>query len=279
LEKRSEFLDVVENLKMYKMKVSHEVPLCLLEESKKFNDYQYFLPHLADQYPEYGEFFKRYRENGGYVIMDNSLHELGEAYDHDRLMYWVNEIKPNEFIVPDVWEDAFQTIYNAMEWSGIEMPKETTKVAVVQAKYLYEASMCVKEFKAMGYEKIAFSYGASYYNNQSNHPNKDMGKALGRIQVISFLLKIGALTQEDRVHLLGCSLPQEFGWYEDINCIETIDTSNPIMAALEFKEYSPSGLKSKPKANMNNYFDIDKDKINEELIDFNTKVFKKINRI
>ena len=26
--------------------------------------------------------------------MDNSLHELGEAYDYDRLKYWVNELKP-----------------------------------------------------------------------------------------------------------------------------------------------------------------------------------------
>ncbi len=37
--------------------------------------------------------------------MDNSLHELGEAYSTDRLMYWVNKLEPNEFIVPDVWED------------------------------------------------------------------------------------------------------------------------------------------------------------------------------
>ncbi len=34
--------------------------------------------------------------------MDNSLHELGEAYDHKRLLHWVKELEPNEFIVPDV---------------------------------------------------------------------------------------------------------------------------------------------------------------------------------
>jgi hypothetical protein len=42
---------------------------------------------------------------GRYIVMDNSLHELGEAYNSERLMHWVNEIEPNEFIVPDVWED------------------------------------------------------------------------------------------------------------------------------------------------------------------------------
>jgi hypothetical protein len=261
------------------MKVSHEVPLCLLEESKKFNNYQYFLPHLADQYPEYGEFFKRYSEEGGYVIMDNSLHELGEAYNHDRLMYWVNEIKPNEFIVPDVWENAQETINNAIDWYHDKFPKETTLVAVVQAKDLNEARHCIEAFKITGYEKIAFSYGANYYNDISKHPNKDLGKALGRLQVISSLLKEGTLLPTDRIHLLGCSVPQEFSWYKGIDCIETIDTSNPVMAALEGIEYPVSGLTEKPKANMNNYFDIDRKDVNFNLVHFNALTFKKINRI
>ena len=261
------------------MKVSHEVPLCLLEESKKFNDYQYFLPHLADEYPVYGEFFKHYSEQGGYVIMDNSLHELGEAYDHDRLMYWVNEIKPNEFIVPDVWEESTKTILNAQEWREVEMPKETTKVAVVQATDLCEARHCVDAFKLFGYRKIAFSYGASYYNSISKHPNKDLGKALGRLQVISSLFEEKTLLPTDRVHLLGCSVPQEFGWYRGIDCIETIDTSNPVMAALEGIEYPVSGLTEKPKANMNNYFDIPAEEVSVNLVHFNALTFKKINKI
>jgi hypothetical protein len=31
------------------IKVSHETPLCLLEDSRKFNDYDYCLPHLLDE--------------------------------------------------------------------------------------------------------------------------------------------------------------------------------------------------------------------------------------
>ena len=264
---------------MSKIRVSHEVPLCLLTESEKFNDYQYFLPHLADEYPEYGKYFINYKQQGGYIIMDNSLHELGEAYNHDRLMYWVNQLHPDEFIVPDVWENAQATINNANEWFYNKMPNGTTKVAVVQAKYLSEAIECVKAFKRVGYEKIAFSYGASYYNNQSLHPNPDMGKALGRIQVISAMLDLGWLKQTDRIHLLGCSVPQEFGWYKGMDCIETLDTSNPVMAALEGIEYPVSGLTEKPKANMNNYFDIDFKDVNPNLVHFNALTFKKINRI
>ena len=56
---------------------------------------------------------------GRYIIMDNSLHELGEAYDTDRLLYWVNELKPDEFIVPDVWEDYEESVVNAIDFIGI----------------------------------------------------------------------------------------------------------------------------------------------------------------
>ena len=35
------------------MKISHEVPFCLLEKSREFNDYDYCLPHLLDQNEEY----------------------------------------------------------------------------------------------------------------------------------------------------------------------------------------------------------------------------------
>ena len=89
-----------------KVKISHEVPLQLLEKSKQFNDYDYCLPHLLDQYPEYEAYFRRSKKEGRNLIMDNSLHELGEAYDTSRLLYWISELEPDEFIVPDVWENA-----------------------------------------------------------------------------------------------------------------------------------------------------------------------------
>ena len=113
------------------IKVSHEVPICMLEHSIKFNDMQYILPHLLDQNEQYQEFFYRCKEEGQYIIMDNSLHELGHAYDESRLLHWINELQPNEFIVPDVWEDKTQSIVKAREWSNIKLPKEVTKGSLI----------------------------------------------------------------------------------------------------------------------------------------------------
>ncbi len=74
-------------------------------------------------------------------------------------------------------------------------------------------------------------------------------------------------------------LPQEFGWYENCSYIESIDTSNPIMAALEGIKYEDTGLNFKPKANMNDYFDIDPKLVNLKLVLHNVETFKKINEL
>jgi len=264
---------------MKKIKISHEVPFCLLTKSREFNDYDYCLPHLMDENEEYRNFFYESKKIGRYIVMDNSLHELGEAYDSDRLIYWINEIKPDEFIVPDVWEDAKLSIGNTKQWAQVKLPEEVTKVAVVQAKNINEAEDCVQAYKNLGYKKIAFSYGASYYNEMCPHPNKDLGKAIGRYMVVYKLYSSKILTMFDRVHLLGTASPIEFGMYKDIECIESIDTSNPIMAAIGEMPYTKMGLHMKPLANMNKYQDVSIDFVNEDLIEFNVEMFKKINEL
>jgi hypothetical protein len=264
-------------MNMPKVKISHEVPFCLLEKSREFNDYDYCLPHLMDENEEYKNFFYESKKTGRYIVMDNSLHELGEAYNTERLMYWVNEIKPNEFIVPDVWEDYTASVRNAKQWSTVKLPEGVTKVAVVQAKSLHEAYLCVQSYKDFGYKKIAFSYGAQYYHDLAPHPDKDFGKAIGRFMVLSQMYEDKLLSSTDRIHLLGTASPIEFGLYKNIKCIESIDTSNPIMAGVEKRMYHQLGISPKPVANMNKYQDVSLDSLEPELIEYNVRKFREIN--
>ena len=96
------------------MKVSHEVPRCLLTASPEFNQYDYALPHLFDQDEEYLQYFKDAKKAGRYIIMDNSLHELGEAYNHDRLKHWIYELEPNETFEED--KDMLPLKYNIFRY-------------------------------------------------------------------------------------------------------------------------------------------------------------------
>lgn len=261
------------------MKVSHEVPRCLLTSQYEFNDYLYCLPHLLDEDEDYRNFFIEASEKGDYIVMDNSLHELGHAYDSKRLHYWINELQPDEFIVPDVWMDMAQTCAQAKYWKQFEYPEKTTIVAVVQGKSESDAITCYRNLKDLGYKKIAFSYGASWYNDIFPHPNKDLGKALGRIQFITRLYSSKLISDYDRIHLLGCAVPQEFGWYKGFKFVESIDTSNPVMAAIDGVAYDNAGLFEKPKANMNDNYDMYFDELDYGLVLHNTILFRRINHL
>jgi hypothetical protein len=211
--------------------------------------------------------------------MDNSLHELGHAYDTDRLMHWINELQPDEFIVPDVWEDMEASIKNAAEWIRIALPPNILKVAVVQAKSIREAAECYFKYKTLGYKKIAFSYGAAYYKEHFPHPTSAVATAVGRVSVISKLYKENIIQDTDNVHLLGCAIPQEFAHYRNMPFITTIDTSNSIMAAIEGTVYEPYGLDQKPKTKIDDVIDSKIDKVQFGKVIMNTKYFRKINGI
>ena len=256
--------------------ISHEVPRCLLTASPEFNDYDYCLPHLLDIDEEYKQYFIDARDKGRYIIMDNSLHELGKAYNHSRLLHWVKELEPNEFIVPDVWMEGHQTAAQAKYWKQFEYPENTKIIAVIQGKDKNDAYLCANLLANLGYSKLCVSYGATWYNEFFPHTNPDMGKALGRVRFVQGLLALDHL-KDVNFHLLGCSIPQEFGWYNKESRIVSIDTSNPVMAALEGIEYNDHGLDNKPKANMNDHFNLKFEEIEYGSVLFNVNKFRKIN--
>lgn len=266
------------------MKVSHELPLGLLNQSYRLNDYEYFLPHLAEQYPKYAEHFIQARKDGRYIIMDNSLHELGKAMGDAILHKWLYILEPDEFIVPDVWEDAKATIKNAALWTNKSVPKNTTKIAVAQGLSYSDINACMVSFKTMGYKKVALSYGANLFLHHGlQHPNPSYSKMMGRLWVVDKLVHDGVLIPgKDRLHLLGCSLPQEFGLHKNSSyesLIESIDTSSPIMAALEGIKYDEYGLRDKPKTNMNNSFDSHLTPQQSIYVNYNVNMFRTINNL
>lgn len=262
---------------MKKIKVSHETPFCLLEESLKFNDYQYALPHLLESNEQYRNHFLKCKEDGVEIYLDNSLHELGYAMEDEILIKWMNILQPSTFFIPDAWEDMDTSIENAERWKNIDVPEGVTKCAIVQAKNMNEAVNCFNQYIDMGYKKIAFSYGALYYNEVCPLSNNDVGKAVGRNIVVGSLCK--DLPEDIKIHLLGTAWPAEFAMYKNIPNIESIDTSNPIMAGIDLVKYDKFGIESKPIANMNKFQDISKDEIDTYLIDHNVKMFRKINNL
>ena len=92
------------------MLVSHESPISFLERSRNYNDYDYALVHLFETNPEYYSFFKVSKTLGREVLLDNSIFELGEAFDTKKFVKYIKELEPTYYVVPDVLEDSQKTM-------------------------------------------------------------------------------------------------------------------------------------------------------------------------
>lgn len=90
------------------MKIAFINPIHYLELQN--SDYHLALTHLVLKYPKYAQFYKECREKGDFVILDNSLIELGEAVEIDKVLEAAEIINPNEIVLPDVFLNKNETI-------------------------------------------------------------------------------------------------------------------------------------------------------------------------
>jgi hypothetical protein len=228
------------------MLISHESPLALLEKSREFNDYDYALVHLFQSEKNYFDFFVQSLNQGRKVILDNSVFELGEAFNAELFAQYVQALKPTEYIIPDVLENVHHTIYKAVMFKKTYPDLPGKSIGVVQGKSYDELILCYKTLDQLGVDKIAISFDYSYYREVCNHPNKWMAFTLGRVQTLTRMLNEGIINKNKPHHLLGCSLPIEFLFYrEGFEWIETMDTSSPVVHGLLNTLYEPGGLVNK----------------------------------
>jgi hypothetical protein len=257
------------------MKISHELPLGLMHNAYKWNDYDYLLPHLIDQYDQYRIFFQKSRLDKRFIICDNGLFE-GVVHTTEDLLEKINLIRPNIFIVPDAWNDSITTLVNAKSWMinyKQYIPEGVELMAVCQGKDMGELISTYQTLVDLGYTHIAFNHSSIAYQKEYTGMDHLKASMYGRMEFIRRLVQSGAIRKTYYHHLLGCSLPQEFMSYDDWKFIKSVDTSNPILVGAEGKRYSDSGITWKPKEKLEHYFEKDLSGQIEDII-FNVNRFK-----
>ena len=267
------------------MLVSHESPISMLDESRNYNDYDYALVHLFEEEPEYYNFFKVSLTLGREVLLDNSIFELGHAFDAKKFAEYVLELKPTYYVVPDVLEDSGQTMSSFHKFC-LEYPDlPGLKIGVVQGKTYQELVDCYKYMAAMA-DYIAISFDYSWYDTITESSANPATKfytlekqSRGRRRLISML-------QEDKIwdhnkphHLLGCSLASEFKHYSWEKSIRSLDTSNPVVAGIVGKRYYKGiGLLDKPSVLLADLINAELNEEQEKDILYNVDEFKNLLR-
>jgi len=262
------------------MKISHEVPISLLEASKSFNDYDYCLVHLYESNQIYRDFYRESIKLGREVLLDNSIFELGKAFESSKFIESVIDLQPTYFIIPDALEDLDQTIRQYSEWESLYrqfVPARCKSIGVVQGKTFRELLECYKFFVGK-VDKIAISFDYSCYL-----PNFLIDKSLtwyaymyGRFKFLYRLREEGLLCGQ-KLHLLGCSLPQEFSLYKDVFPeIESLDTSNPVVHGIFNIRYASTGLISKESIKLADLIQHNVTATELEVIMYNIETFRKL---
>ncbi len=230
------------------IKIAHEAPKSIFKQIQEYTDYDYALVHLFEEDPEYLQKFKDALAAGREVILDNSIFELEEAFDADRFAYWINELKPTWYIVPDSLENVKKTMSNMAEWNiryADKVPAECKKIGVVQGKTYSQIINCYEYMVNMAnVDMVAISFDYSYFQEKFPHPNKYVSWMLGRVQLLGRMVRDGVINPDVPHHLLGCGLPQEFQFYREAkyDWIYSLDTSNPVVHGLKEIYYKDQGL-------------------------------------
>jgi len=257
------------------MKISHELPLSLMQYAYEWNDYDYCLPHLLDKSQQYNLFFTKAKKDKRFIIMDNGLFE-GVTHTIEDLLSKIELLHPNIFIVPDAWNDSITTIRSAKHWM-INYSKQLKELdvelmAVCQGRDMGELISTYQTLVDLGYKHIAFNHSSIAYQ-ELGYEDPLKNQMYGRMEFIRRLVEKGTIHENYYHHLLGCSLPQEFMVYKDWKFIRSCDTSNPILVGAEGNRYQENGLTYKPKEKLAYYFEKDLSEQKEDII-FNVQKFK-----
>ena len=222
-------------------RISHETPIALLEESKKFNDYDYALVHLFSKNPDYYQFFENSLKEGRTVLLDNSAYELGRPYDEEDYRTFVELLQPTEYILPDWRDESAKNLEAIKNW---KCSCKGVKIGVVHGESYID--FC-KNYREISHhvDKIAISF-ESFFIDYANKNLLELDAV--RPVIIKTMLDSGVIDTTKPHHILGALSPTEYQHYADYEWIQSADTSNPVLHGLLGQTYKgKKGLLIKSK--------------------------------
>ena len=226
----------------------HEAPVSIFDAVQATTDGDYALVHLFEDNRAYFDKFAHAVASGRDVLLDNSLFELRTAFDAERFAYWIRELKPTWYIVPDSWKNGRETTRMFFDFVERFPDLPGKRIGVAQGHTVAEVADCYESIEPFC-DMVAFNLDFSSVFYQS-FPSTAICKSVpycvamsyGRAMVIAELWRRGVINCDKPHHLLGCGVPQEMLLYpRDWTWIRSVDTCNPVMHGLRCGQYPEGG--------------------------------------
>jgi hypothetical protein len=260
--------------------ISHEIPRCLIDEHQDFiSDYQFVLLHKILEDKDYAELVCAFAGCGEFTYLDNSCFELGESLDNDILYEWFTRLEPNYVVLPDVLGDKKRTLERSLEFINDYPDTIIHGMPVIQGSTPDEMIECYNDFMKfevgheggiLGFPIIGIPFVYSWIDKDPTL------QANERIKLLEKMDK-ECINKSLKHHLLGTWQAREFAHYRKYDWIHSIDTSNPVMSALDGTPYAGiHGLTQKPKSTFDSVYDMKEEDINLDLLYYNVDTFREI---
>lgn len=262
---------------MRKKLISHEIPLSLIDNHQNnISDYMFVLLHKLIADDKYAQKAYDYQKTNGMVYLDNSCFELGVSLD-DKLLYeYCDKLNPSVVILPDALGDAKTTLRRTFSFLDSYPYTANYGMAVAQGSTPDELISCYAEMRDYRnqYGNDIFMLGIPFVFRWAEKTPSIQAEA--RIELLDFMVRHRIIDTNRRHHLLGTWQAREFINYRDYNWIYSIDTSNPIMAAIDGHQYKDDGLDDKPQSTFDSVYYMEENDIDMDLLYYNVKTFRSI---
>lgn len=142
------------------MKIAVIPPASLLHTYGILGDkYHLCLSHEVLTNHSYAEFYQRRRQEGDFVILDNSAHEQLEGQSLDQLVLAAKTIGPSEIVLPDRLFFGDDTIERSTEaYARLRQEFPATKLmGVPQGRTISEWVTCLNALLSLGVDTIGIS--------------------------------------------------------------------------------------------------------------------------
>jgi len=263
-------------------KIAHEAPISIFNDVQARTDYDYALVHLFEENEQYYDLFKSSLKKGREVVLDNSVFELGTSFNADKFAEWIIKLQPTYYIIPDVLDDSTKTMENYQNWIKNYKSSVPGKIIGVAQGSTYNEFLECYNFLTDSVDKIGISFDSKFYDYWiNNFPTKKPTKyhewCLARNLLFIKMITLKQIKEKVPHHLLGCSLPQEFKEYRNYRFIDSIDTSNPVVAGIKGIRYDQeNGLENKPSEKLHTLINspVNQNQLND--ITHNITWFRKI---
>lgn len=198
------------------------------------------LTHLCDN-EEYVAYYKKKSDNGAFVMLDNSIIELGHAVSVEELLAAAEKIGAHEIIIPDSFKDAEGTLVLAEKYyTEVRKKFEGRIMAVAHGNSALEWANCAKTLIKMGVDTI----GVPKVMTSIIGPH-------GRFECMKQLKKMKGITSAVEFHFLGIwSDILEVSFYEhryEENNLPAIRSCDSILSFDYAKSYMHFEDGARPK--------------------------------